>query len=257
MKNYIINSILVLYAFLLSATMAIAQENTIPDSKKAIVELKNGSKVEGEILDWKIGESITLRFDWGGESRIDQYRIKKITQLSAGNRLKAAYLFKDKGYYYSLRLNVIAGNDGSRANGVMGMGVSASAGYRFNHLFSLGGGVAYDRFIWDSGENLVPIFVEATGYLSQQNRSLFYNVQSGYAFAFEDDQYLLSDAKGGFMIYPNIGLRWGTEDVKYILSVGYKFQHAEFTYDSPWNPGERSEQDLLFKRLTIGFGITI
>jgi len=247
--------VLLVFFALITATQA--QDATVPDDRRAVVELKNGSKVEGEILDWQIGEYILLKMPWGAETRIDQYRINKVYQLSALRPIDKPYTFKETGLYYAGKIHVIAGNNGQRANGVFGLGFSASAGYRFHRLLAVGGGIGYDRFIWDSGENLIPLFTEVTGFLGQKNHSLFYNVQLGYAWASADTDRLLIEASGGFMAYPNVGLRWGTRDIFYTLSAGYKFQHAEFTYRDAWNASERSEQDVLFQRLTIGFGITL
>ena len=257
MKNYLFINFLWIACIMLSPEVLRSQETQeVPDEKKAIVVLKSGSKVEGEIVEWIFDESITLRFAWGGTTRFDQHRIKKIIQKSASVKTSSPYNFKETGLYYSARLNVITGNAGRRANGSYGMGASFSSGWRFNRFLSLGGGVAYDKYIFDTAENLMPVFAEVTGFLNASNISMFYNIQSGYAFAFTDEDYLLIDAKGGLMVYPSFGLRWGNdENLKYTLSVGYKFQNAEFTYADPWNALDRREQDLQFKRFTVGFGI--
>lgn len=259
MKSYIKCYILGLLILSASSMELAAQDsNTVPEDKIAVITLKDGSKIEGEILDWQIDEYIMIKLAWGGQTRIDQHKIKKIIQKSTLQKYDKVYNFKEEGFYYAGRINVISGNDGNRANGVFGLGASVSSGYKFNRFLSLGAGVGYDKFIWDSGENLLPVFAEVSGYLNQTNTSLFYNIQTGYSFAFKDNDYLLVDAKGGFMIFPSLGVRWNNAGSHSMtLSVGYKFQNAEFTYRNQWNANERFEHDVLFKRLTVSLGILI
>ena len=255
MKKIIITVCASIALMFFSSSLLSQKETAV--SKTAVVKLKSGTKVEGEIVEWKFDEYITLSFPWGDTTTFFQSYIHKITQESIKSHSKAPLLIKDKGVYYNTRFHLISGNDGPRARGVFGVGVSFSAGHRFNRWLSVGGGIGYDRYIWDSGENLIPIFAEVNGFLNKTNTSMFYNLQAGYSLAMTDEQYLLSDAKGGLMIFPSIGISWGVNAYKYSLTAGYKFQHAEFTYDSPWSFGEYSEQDVLFKRLSISFGVIL
>ena len=124
-------------------------------------------------------------------------------------------------------------------------------------IAAIGAGIGYDRYIFNSGEDMIPVFAEFTGYFQPKHASLFYNLQTGYSFASTDDVYLLSEAKGGLMVYPSLGIRFGTGNVKYTLDVGYKFQDAEFTYDEQWSIDQHRVQDVKFKRLTLRFGILL
>lgn len=258
MKNIIITILTVAVVLIGNIFPALAQENRIPDDRIAIVHLKSGSKIEGEILDWKVGEYIRLKMPWGQEHTFLQNHIKKVIQKSTLNskvRHGHEYIFKKEGLYISPRIHAIAGNAGNRANGIWGLGGSISAGHRFNRLLSIGGGFGYDRYIWRSGENFLPVFAEISGFLHPSNRSFYYNLQLGYAFAFSDEEYLLNEAKGGYMIYPNIGYSWGQNETKMGFSLGYKFQDAKLTYENVWNFGERYEQDILYKRLSLSFSL--
>ena len=245
------------WVFCMGLSFSLLAQNEIPDNKIAIVKLKSGSKVEGEILEWVFDEYITLRFPWGDTSTFFQEYIRKIVQKSTLNAPRVTVALKDTGVYYNTRLHIISGNDGARANGVFGIGASFSAGHRFNRKLAVGGGIGYDRYIWDSGENLIPIFAEISGFLNPTNTSVFYNLQVGYSFAMTDEQHLLSEAEGGLMVFPSIGVSWGVNAYKYSLTAGYKFQNAKFRYDSPWTFGEYSEQDVLFKRLSLSFGVLL
>ena len=234
-----------------------AQDLGSADDQKVIIYLKTGSVIEAEVIEWDFGNSITIKLPWGSQSVLLEKNIKKIIQKSTLDVSDHFYNYEEKGLYYSFKSQLITGNAGPRANGVFGLGVSLSAGKKLSRLFNVGGGIGYDRFIWDSGENVVPIFAEISGFFNRSNASVFYNIQSGYSLAFTDEDVLIVDAKGGFMIYPSIGLRFGKEKHKFTFDVGYKFQNAEFTYLDPWFGGNRYEQTLQYKRLSIRFGILL
>lgn len=236
-----------------------AQENESDLSKEAIVYLKDGSQVEGEILNWMPGYIIEIKTSWSEKVTFRQEDIKKVIQKSTIKQgFTVPYNFREKGVYYSFKAQMITGNPGSRANDVNGIGISVSAGHRFNRHISIGGGIGYDQYVWNSGEKLIPFFAEVGGFTHQSNNSLMYNLQIGYSLAKEDEDYLLSHAKGGIMIYPAIGIRFGrNENIKYTFDVGYKFQKAEFHYDDGWDWGRRSEQNILYKRLTLRFGLLL
>lgn len=232
-----------------------AQEEGSHSNTEAVVYLKGGTKVKGEIKEWIFGEYILLNMPWGAELKLEAKQIKRVIQVDALDHDKASYNFNENGIYYTAKAQVITGNEGPRAKGVFGFGFSGSVGYRFNRLLGVGAGIGYDKFIWESGENIIPVFAEVNGFLSPSNSSLFYNLQIGYGFAQINDAYFLTEAKGGLMVYPSLGLRFGKENTKMTIDIGYKFQNATFTYEDQWTRTTSSEQDVLFKRLSLRFGI--
>ena len=235
------------------------EDNTEDQSKQVIVYLKDGSQVEGQILNWMPGLLIEIKTSWSEKVTFRQEDIKKVIQKSTIKQgYNVPYNFNEKGVYYTLKGQMITPNPGTRANDINGIGISISAGHRFNRFLSLGAGIGWDQFIWNSGEKLIPLFAEISGFTHQNHSSLMYNLQLGYSFANEDEDYLLSHAKGGVMIYPAIGIRFGkNENIKYIFDIGYKFQKAEYHYDDTWEWGRRSEQNVLYKRLTLRFGLLL
>lgn len=244
---------------LISVAAGINAQQNIPDNEAAtvIVEMTTGTIIEGQINEWKMGEFIDLKTSWSESLVLPSSSIKKVIQQSTmGIAVLNSYRFRESGIYYSGKMQFITGNDGQRAREVNGFGVSISGGYRFNRLVGVGIGVGYDRFIWGTAENLIPIFIEYTSYFSPKNTTLFANLQTGYSIAFKDDDYLLTEAKGGFMIYPAFGIRLGGGENQVTFDVGYKFQKAEFTYRESWSPTV-AEQRLTYKRLTMRFGILL
>lgn len=241
---------LIILAWVVSFTAQAQQETT---SEIYIVELESGSKFEAEINEWIIGEYIDLKTEFNSNLIIPAENITKVIQKKT---LESSYLYPEKGYYASAKGQFITGNEGQRARHVNGVGFSISGGKKWHRLLNLGVGIGYDRYIWKSGENLVPIFLEYTAFLNKRTTSLYVNVQSGYSLAFADWDYLQADAKGGFMVYPAAGLRMGSGQTKVLLDVGYKFQNAQFTYRDAWSPTTK-EQTLTYRRLCLRLGILI
>jgi len=230
-----------------------AQDNH-KEKELMIVYLKDGSTIKGTIIDWNYEEALQLRTTDGLELTFPAKAIDKVTQASL-YKVTVPYNFKENGLYYAVRGQYIVGNDGRRAKEQGGYGFSALVGHRFNRLLGIGIGTGYDLFIDNTGERLMPIFTEVSGYLLPKNSSFSYSLAVGYSFAFTDADYNLNEAKGGLLIYPAVGLRFGTGEMKYTVDLGYKFQNAIFTYTNPWDGTSRDRHDILYKRLTLRMGI--
>ena len=247
----------------MSATFSVgAQDSQINalNESHVVVYLNSGSKIEGKMLHWEMDLYIEIETTWGQKLRFYENQYKKFIQKSALETKplqSVVYNFKEKGFYSAIKGQLILGNDGPRAKGAEGIGFSASVGHKFNRFLAIGGGIGYDQYILNSGEDMIPLFTEFSGFFQAKNTSLFYNLQTGYSFASTDDVYLLSEAKGGLMVYPSIGIRFGGRDIKYTFDIGYKFQDAEFTYDDQWDIDRKRVQDVKFKRLTLRFGILL
>ncbi len=226
------------------------------DGQLYVIHLEYGSMVEGTVLEWKYGEFIKIKTPDGLELEFPHTAVKKVVKKDlVKTEAIHPYTFEEEGMYYTFKTQLITANNGDRANGVYGFGISVSGGKKFNRHLSLGGGVGHDVMIWNTGEKFIPLFGEVTGYLSPKNASLFYNVAAGYSFALKDEDYGITAASGGLMVYPSFGLRFGRKAEKLMLDVGYKFQKAEFTYASQWDARNTGEQRLLYKRLVLRFGV--
>jgi len=246
------------YPAMIQAQQAADTNGIASETGEVLVELKSGSIVRGTINEWIIDEYLDLKTEWSQSMIFPSDKILKVTQVSALALTEVidSYQYEETGIYYSGKAQLITGNSGPRARSVYGLGASASAGYKFSRLINVGAGVGYDRYIWESGENLMPIFLEMTSFFNAKNTSLYASCQAGYSLAFKDDDYLLLSAKGGPMVYPTLGIRFGRYQTKYSVDLGYKFQKAEFTYGQQWNT-DTADQRVTYKRLSLRFGIWI
>ncbi len=229
------------------------------ESDLMVVYLKDGSKMQGYIQKWDYETKLYLQTESGSiyefpAKSIDRVVQKSLIELESPG---PSYTFKELGLYYSWRVQGIIGNNGDRLNDTPGYGFSFLTGYRLNRLIGVGLGVGYDKLIDDSGEEVIPLFTEFTGYAQAVNTSLSYSLGLGYSFARENRALGIVDASGGLLIYPAIGVRFGGGKLKYTLDLGYKFQNATFTYLDPWDGRTTREQRLTYKRLTLRFGILI
>jgi len=245
MRHLFIICFLTTLGYLLNAQESISEE------KLVTVKLTDGSVINGEIIEWNFGETLILKTKWNPNFKIPSYRIDKVIEKSAKGK---TYNFKEEGLYFTFTNSFIRANPGLRANGSNGLGFSFSAGKKINRFLLLGAGAGFDHYIWNTGEKILPVFIEAQGFFQQTNESLFYKVQIGKGFAFTDEDYGITKANGGLMIHPSLGLRIGHNRVKTTFAVGYKFQNANFIYNDRW---QRRDQDITFKRLTFSIGIII
>lgn len=241
-------------------------------SGKIIVIMKSGTIIEGESVLLNGNDFLTIK----SKGIVDPIVIntKEILGTFVGKQIDKYWLnqeskglkflsqsvknnFKEIGLYITVKGQLIAANDGERANGVNGYGVSISAGHRFSRLLAVGGGIGYDQFIWDSGEEMIPLFAEVSGFFNNTPTSVFYNLQTGYSVALSDDDFFIANASGGLSIYPSIGIRLGRSETKMTLDIGYKIQNATYSYTDLWINNTIREQELTYKRLALRLGVLL
>lgn len=253
MRKYII----LFSLFLFPVCALLSQESTTEDLM--VVYLKDGSKLEGYIQKWDFETKLYLKTQSGSIYEFPADKIDKVVQRSLIEieSAQSSYTFQETGKYFHWRGQGLIGNEGQRANDTPGYGFSFLAGYRLNRFMGAGIGIGYDKFIDDSGEELIPIFAEFSGYAIPQNTSFSYSLGLGYSLARTNNDFGIIDSKGGVLVYPAVGVRFGKGTLKYTMDIGYKFQKASFTYLNQWDGRTRSEQRLLYKRLTLRFGILI
>lgn len=245
---------------MLALTMGLTLQAQNKD--EVVVVLKSGTTFSGEVKVWKVGEEITIVSEAGNEYTFQSELIEKIMERKYFEKTlfhdyKAPYNFKEEGLYYAVKASFIAGNFGNRQNENNGAGGSILVGKRYNRWLGVGVGAGYDSYVVDFGESVLPIFAELTGYFTPTNTSLSYGLAAGYSFAFSNEDKNIIDAKGGLMVHPHLGIRFGKNKLKYTLDLGYKFQKAAFTFRNAWDLRSRFEQRLLYKRVTLRFGVLI
>lgn len=223
------------------------QEN---QNEEVVIYLKSGSQFKAKIIEWDPAQDIIKLEAFGNIIELRNSDVKKIVQTDV--KMGQSYNFKEEGFFYHIRANLITGNSGNRSSFEPGIGISATAGKRFSRKLSIGVGLSFDEYIARTSENILAAFGEVSGYVSPDNLSLSYSLAAGYGFAFKDEEIGLLEAGGGWMVYPAVGFRWGKKHLKWTLDFGYKFQKASWLYES-W--GTISDQSILYRRLTLRTGV--
>ncbi len=250
------NRILSLLVCLLLGLASFAQnDNQIDEKERAILYLKGGSQIEVTVIEWLEDLGIKVITLWGQEMFFPADRIHKVKSLT--KKTSTHYVFKEKGIYYSMSAGLITGNNGVRNSEKNGYSLSFSSGIRLNRLLSVGIGTSVDQYAHGSGERMHPIFIDLRSYLLPKNSTFVVNLQTGYSLAFKNENKGITDAKGGFMFYPSLGISFGGSVTKYSIDLGYKFQKATWTYTNQWDTRISNEFRLDYQRFVLRFGIIL
>ncbi|MFM9950208.1 MAG: hypothetical protein ACKV1O_19900 [Saprospiraceae bacterium] len=234
-----------------------------------VVYLKDGSVLKGLIVNYEQGATLNFRLQNGEEIVIIDSEIARIVQdvrepkansyddLING-KVKAkpkeqVYNFKERGFYNATMLgslNTRAGNEFK-----MGLSFHNVSGFQFSRWLGIGLGVGIETYGTDDDEVIYPIFAEFRGYLNKKIKAPYYSLGAGYGFMATNEKEFITEARGGWMLHPAIGLRFsGKKHSNLTADIGYKFQKAYFRRDFTFN-GDIEIRDVLYQRLIIRVGL--
>ena len=187
----------------------------------------------------------------GLELKLHKSAVANVYQDFVGNsRTKKPYSFKEKGFYQTVELSLLASFNAG------GLSATYSAGHRFSRWIGVGGGIGYTGFDMGWALNVIPVFVEARGFLTKTKVSPYYAVRVGYGIALTNDANSITEAKGGYLFNPQVGVRFGGgNDVSFYMGIGLHYQKATYTTSFRFNEQVNVEK-YLFKRVEYKFGIT-
>lgn len=190
---------------------------------KDYVYTQEGSVFRGKILEYKQGEYVRIQLKSGDVVQVEDSKIKKIVQKEV-----AKYKFKNRSFYYHIQAGV---NGGMTANDdfVLGFSFENNFGLQYNRKLGFGIGVGADRYFGGKDVTFIPVSLNVRGYLLPQSRTPYYSLNVGYGFAslLSHDRYI--KAKGGLMVHPSLGIRFGTKQGAFTLDFGVKMQNATLT----------------------------
>ncbi|MEO1258013.1 MAG: hypothetical protein AAFZ15_04420 [Bacteroidota bacterium] len=235
------------------------------NSTEDVVVLKNGDRLNGEIVDYVQGQKLTLKTSDGTEVTILDEGIDQILQQTPENETEETLLDsapviliepQTKGIYNVTQLSFAMGS-GDEDGLALGAGLSTIFGKQFSPLFGLGLGVGLDNYA-RRGETIYPVFIDVRSYLpiGKKPFSYYATLNGGYGFAFKRESIGIREASGGILVHGAVGYRTTTkEGVDVNIDLGAKFQEASFSRDL-FN-GDIEVRELVFKRITIRVGITL
>ena len=277
-----------IWFFLLFACLSVvvkAQHDGVDlDKITTKIYLKNGSVITGKVISYRQGgdliidvsghrltlhenevERLVQVLPKGEEKKATKPAVKKHTSHKkyASKHKKSAHKKKSKpiklresGLFFHYD-GLINSSKDQKDNLMMGVGVSAAGGYQFNRYFGVGAGVGFDRYARKRKEKIIPVFAEIKSYPFGKKKFLELSIAGGYGFALAINDKI-EEAEGGWMLYPSVGVRFPSSDGKsdILLSIGYKFQKATFTYR------QSTHSDILifhqfYRRFTISLGMML
>lgn len=234
-----------------------------------VVYLKDGSVLKGLIVNYEQGATLNFRLQNGEEIVIIDSEIARIVQdvrepkansydelINGKTKAKPkdqTYNFKERGFYNATMLGSLNTRSGNEFK--MGLSFHNVSGFQFSRWLGIGLGVGIETYGTDDDEVIYPLFAEFRGYLNKKIKAPYYTLGAGYGFMATNKKEFITEARGGWMLHPAIGLRFsGKKHSNLTADIGYKFQKAYFRRDFTFN-GDIEIRDVLYQRLIIRVGL--
>lgn len=247
-----------------STSRLLGQTATPPDSNCVdLVHLKNGSLFRGKLVEYKPGESLTLKTSTGLLLWFEDKKVRKIVQdcpkvRPAKTRIARSYSFRERGIYNATRLGVLLG-DAYWGGSATGAFLQHSTGWQFSRMLGAGIGLGAENFMLDNEDAATyPVFAEMRGYFFSRRVSPYFSLAGGYAFAgkvrTDPDNWsnkITDDWRGGLMARGNLGYRFGNH---FTLDIGIRLQRKTRLWTARWGSNETGSDRILHKRLEVSAG---
>ena len=245
-------SILLITILLLSIGLCVAQKQAPLQYDRVI--LKNHSQVKGKIIEVN-DRKVLLEVDNAPltihKSKIasvyfqgkiisflpPNIRIKngvKTTGLdNRGYRLVPEKETSKRGFYNVTYTTFQFRGSGDLGYNEFGFGVSNTIGYQIDQYTGLGIGIGYhSNTTGIFAGNIVPVYVEYRGYLSDNKVSTYYSFAYGMSFGtrLENSLETSFSTKPGTYIYPAIGFKSGSDKSSIMVDIGLRFSEVTYSY---------------------------
>ena len=249
--------ILLLSLYLIASFWLQAQESA---DYYDVIYLKDGSEYRGQIIAFD-PQQITIKWLGGHGQVFLRADIQKVIQepINSSGKHKKPYEFKEQGIYKAIFASFTGGTAAWNDVFAKGIGMKGVVGYQWNRWMGTGLGFGVETYYPTQGEMLYPLFLELRGYFNESNASFYYSLASGYSFAIKNEEAGISDAKGGLLFHPALGLRLGgSANANFTIDVGVQLQKARFTraYNNWRGIGtEMQEYKMFYQRIAIRLGM--
>lgn len=257
------------------------------------VELKDGSRYEGEIVGYDTNSGLQLEMKNGttltfSDSEVERvfYDLPKNLERTLASqdeveevmkkgedppapRPKPVYEFREEGVFNTTSFSFSFGSreqsnqiidpffpePRSTTRSTIGFNIQHITGYQFSRMLGLGIGASYDAYDLEDGESIFSLFAHYRGYLTQKNIAPFIALSGGYGFALRNEDQGVTEAEGGWMLHPEIGLRLGAAPrANFTFSLGYRMQEAYYVQEFQFS-GNIEYRDLVYRRMLFSLGL--
>jgi hypothetical protein len=249
--KYILLSIILLF----SIKHSFAQESKPSEQDKVI--LKNHSQLEGQLIEvnknWVVIKVGNIPFTINKKKIAGIYSQGEVLSLlpppsqRIKNRNKAADTsLAIEGYrlvpiketakrgFYNAAYGTFRFRDGGDLwNNDFSFGVSNTFGYQLNQFTGLGLGLGYFNNTGFFGRgNIIPIFAEYRGYLSDNKVSTYFSLATGISFGTKDQFADYSSTKPGSYFYPAIGFKSGSAQSSFMVDIGVRLSKVTYIFEN-------------------------
>ena len=236
-----------------------AQDSLVQQPIIDVVLLKDGSRLSGTIVRWDLARGMEFKLATGAVVNIPKEEISRVyqdTQFTPNvesdpglyMRRDRPYAFREEGLYNTFSVFLDFSTNG-------GAGIHYSVGHKFNKLLGVGIGTGFESHDFNYTRNIVPLYAEARGYFLSQKISPYYAFKMGYGFALTSPENGTLDAKGGFRLSPEMGIRFGGRSVNYYMGLEYILQNATFTNTDCWGSQGEFTDVISYRRMELRMGL--
>ncbi|MEE9439512.1 MAG: hypothetical protein V3V14_10970 [Saprospiraceae bacterium] len=160
------------------------------------------------------------------------------------------YYFPTERKYHRISAGILSGKADLNNEGVGGF-ISYSYHYQKTRSFGYGAGISFENYSDENGYNFIVPSLHYYNYLRSKNSTPFIHLQAGYGVALLDEDKFQSKASGGINVGAAVGVRLSTNKVMIDVSLGTKFQKADYNFDFI---DHTSIRDIWFKRVEFSVG---
>lgn len=245
--------IILIYSLFLLGFLGQAQNMTLNNdsetseatvSERIKVILNNGTVLYGELIAYSPETGLIMQIK-GHNITIKNQDIKRFKMLNRS--VEKTYLpLKRKKIYYRTNFGLLSNTNGT------GTTMNISALYQFNSYFSAGVGIGVDNYYFNAPHNIFPVFTEFKGYLMDKSSSPFVSLKTGYSFSTPHEESGQLAARGGILLNPTFGYRFGSRGIMFDIYSGLRYQKAYYEKGG-W---AFSTQDILWRRIELGMALS-
>lgn len=240
-----------LIVFLIATCMGchvIAQQNECQSRDR--VELKDGSKLYGNILSWDVTNELVLKLDSGGEARIPASSIKKVIQASTVFD-DTNFSIKPRRFYGMVNAGGLLGR-APWGNVSMGGFMHIQAGYGVTSNLGIGLGIGSELYLPHSDVDIASLPLYATLQWTPSHRFLM-GAMAGYSFVGQGQSRGINvnyvDTKGG--VFAGVQLQYALSR-HFALNMGLQTSSKKREWVQSWDERNRGYDRFNHYRLAIG-----
>ena len=222
---------------LLYAAQSKAQQNEYADK----VYFNNGSLIVCKIVYYQPNDTLKVQMESGQMAHFYPHQIKKIVMYEATkgkvSRAEKAYNFKERGTYDAFSIGLNFGQLSQSSRRLMGLDIQNVVGFQFNRWAGGGIGMGLNSYYFLYGaSNVLSIFGEYRGYLGKRNTSEYWTFAAGFGQPLKNKTENLTNLKGGFMIQPTVGWRFGaSRRYNFFADLGFRLQQVQYESNNTWS----------------------